>query len=160
MNAHLDQLMTLATFGASWAVLAVGHNLADHIGGQTHHQSQAKAAPTRAEVATGVSPRRGWGANLAHVAQYHLLLGALALSAWSVLPLHWSPLGVGLALAWSAGTHAFLDRRWPVRWLLDHTRQRGVADLNTGGVNGMYLADQALHGLALGVAAAILAVIP
>ncbi|MFE6979420.1 hypothetical protein [Streptomyces sp. NPDC057682] len=33
----IDQIATLATFGSVWAVLAVGHNLADHVIGQTDH---------------------------------------------------------------------------------------------------------------------------
>ncbi|WP_405008112.1 hypothetical protein OHV13_32125 [Kitasatospora purpeofusca] len=43
MNNH----MLLATFGAVWAVLSVGHTLADHVLGQTDHQAANKAAPTR-----------------------------------------------------------------------------------------------------------------
>jgi hypothetical protein len=74
MNS-IDQLVTLATFGSVWAVLTVGHNLADHVIGQAdHHQAAGKAA----EVADGVSPRRGWGACLAHVAQYHVVMEIMA----------------------------------------------------------------------------------
>jgi hypothetical protein len=70
---------------------------------------------------------------------------------------HWSLLGVAAALSWSAATHAFLDRRWPVRWLLEHTGKRGFANLAAAGMNGMYLTDQALHGVSLGGAAVMLA---
>ncbi|WP_405852235.1 hypothetical protein OG361_05885 [Streptomyces sp. NBC_00090] len=63
----IEQVATLATFGSVWAVLAVGHNLADHVFGQTDHQADKKAAPSADEVAAGVSPRRGWGACLGHV---------------------------------------------------------------------------------------------
>jgi hypothetical protein len=31
----MDQVATLASFGSVWAVLSVGHNLADHVIGQT-----------------------------------------------------------------------------------------------------------------------------
>jgi hypothetical protein len=155
----VPELMTLVTFAASWAVLSVGHALADHVGGQTDFQAAHKSAPSAGELAAGASPRRGWAANLAHVAQYHAVLMLLGLGAWLVLPLHWSAPGVVVALVWSAGTHAFLDRRWPVRWLLTRLRQARFAELADGGLNGMYLADQALHGLALGVAAVALAVI-
>ncbi len=154
------QMMTLSTFGASWVVLSVGHTLADHVGGQTDHQAARKGAPTAGEVAAGVNPRRGWAANLSHVAQYHAVLTLLGFGAWLVLPLRWSVLGVLAALVWSAGTHAFLDRRWPVWRLLNCLRQARFAELEAGGLNGMYLADQALHRLALGIAAAVLAVIP
>lgn len=155
----IADLTTLATFGASWAVLHVGHKLGDHVTGQTDWQAGRKGAPTAEQVARGVSPRRGWAADLCHVAQYHVNLLVIGFLAWLVLPLEWSAAGVVCALAWSAGTHALLDRRWPVRWILQHIGSPAFADLNTGGMNGIYLADQALHGLALGAAAAMLAVI-
>ncbi|MCR3719914.1 MULTISPECIES: hypothetical protein [Prauserella salsuginis group] len=157
--ATVDELMTLATFAASGVVLLVGHNLADHVTGQCDWQAANKGAPKPEEVAAGASPHRGWLANLAHVGQYHLSLLVLGFLAWLVLPLHWSAPGVVSALAWSAGTHALLDRRWPVRWLLERTGSPDFARLNAGGLNGMYAADQALHGLALGVSAVLLAVL-
>lgn len=46
-NARVNNHMLLATFGAVWAVLSVGHTLADHVLGQTDHQAANKAAPTR-----------------------------------------------------------------------------------------------------------------
>jgi hypothetical protein len=58
--------------------------------------------------------------------------------------------------AWSAATHAVLDRRWPVRWLLQHTGSPDFAELRTAGLNGMYLADQALHSGALLVSALLI----
>ena len=150
---RLDQISTLATFATVWAVLAVGHNLADHVLGQNDHQARHKAAPTAAEVAAGAHPHQGWGACLAHVTHYHLVLGALVALVWLVLPLPltWSGLSAGLAV--SAVTHAFLDRRWPVRWLLRRTGSAGFAELRSGGMNGMYLSDQALHQTALLIAA-------
>uniref|UniRef100_UPI003F490FB3 hypothetical protein n=1 Tax=Amycolatopsis sp. CA-293810 TaxID=3239926 RepID=UPI003F490FB3 len=141
-------------------MLHVAHNLGDHITGQTDRQAERKDAPTPEDVATGDTTRHsGWGALLAHLAQYHLTLGVLGMLAWLVLPLHWSPAGVAAALAVSASTHALLDRKWPVRWLLEHTGSPAFAACTTGGLNGMYLGDQALHGLALGVSAALLAVL-
>ncbi|MEV3970213.1 hypothetical protein AB0K68_19010 [Streptomyces sp. NPDC050698] len=46
-------------------------------------------------------------------------------------------------------THAFFDRRWPVRWLLGHIGSKGFAELKAAGMNGTYLTDQALHHTAL-----------
>ncbi|MFJ9588667.1 hypothetical protein [Streptomyces acidicola] len=66
----IEQVTTLATFGAVWAVLAVGHNLTDHVFGQSDQQVANKGAPSAAEVTDGVNPRRGWGTCLGHVAQY------------------------------------------------------------------------------------------
>ncbi|QYN17450.1 hypothetical protein [Amycolatopsis sp. DSM 110486] len=155
----VDDTATLATFAASGFVLLVVHNLADHVTGQTDWQADNKAAPKPDEVAAGANPHQGWSAILAHVAMYHLTMVVLGLLAWLVLPLHWSVLGVVLALVWSAATHALLDRRWPVRCLLEKTRSPKFAKLNAGGLNGMYAADQALHWLALAVSAVLLAVV-
>ncbi|TBO57536.1 hypothetical protein EYS09_22255 [Streptomyces kasugaensis] len=152
----IHQLATLATLGALGAVLSAGHALADHVLGQTDHQSARKAAPSREDVDRGVNPRRGWGACLAHVAQYHLVLGALIAIAWAVLPLQMTWVGLAAGLVVSASTHALLDRRWPVRWLLEHTGSPGFATLEKDGVSGPYLADQALHKTALLVAAALM----
>lgn len=157
--ASIEVVAVLATFGASWAILHFGHNLADHVTGQSDWMAANKAAPTDEDIAAGASPRRGWLANLAHVGQYHVTVGVLGLLAWLVLPLNWSPMGITAALVWSAATHAFLDRRWPVRLLLQRTGSPAFAAMRSGGLNGMYLADQALHSLALGVAAVMLAVI-
>jgi hypothetical protein len=70
-----------------WAVLAVGHNLADHVSGQSDHQAVNEEAPSAATVADGVSPRRGWGACLAHAAQYHVVMAAMVATVLLVLPL-------------------------------------------------------------------------
>lgn len=145
----IDQATTLATFGAVWAVLSVGHNLADHVIGQTDHQAGNKAAPSATEVGDGVSPRRGWGACLGHVAQYHLVMAVLLALVWAVLPLQMSRTGLAAGLVVSVVTHAFFDRRWPVRWLLEHIGSKGFAELKAAGMNGMYLTDQALHQTAL-----------
>ncbi|WP_328864806.1 hypothetical protein [Streptomyces sp. NBC_00304] len=69
----IAQIATLATFGAVWAVLSVGHSLADHVIGQTAQQAEGKAAPSAAQVADGVSPRRGWGACPGHVSSVGLV---------------------------------------------------------------------------------------
>ncbi|MET9263713.1 hypothetical protein [Amycolatopsis sp. NPDC004079] len=155
----IEHATMLATFAASGFLLVAAHNLADHVTGQCDWQAANKAAPTREEVAAGASPHRGWRANLAHVAQYHLTLMVQGFLAWLVLPLHWSVLGVVSSLGWSAVTHALLDRRWPVRWILERTGSSGFARLNAGGLNGMYAADQALHHLALAVSATLLTVL-
>lgn len=152
----INQVAQLATFGTLWAVLAAGHNIADHVLGQTDRQAASKGAPSEADVEAGSDPHRGWAACLAHVAAYHVVLGVLIAAAWLVLPLDLSWTGVAAGMLFSAGTHAFLDRRWPVRWILQRTGSPKFAELNTGGLNGMYLADQALHGLALLLSAGLI----
>ncbi|PAU47543.1 hypothetical protein CK936_18100 [Streptomyces albireticuli] len=142
-----------------WAVLAVGHNLADHVLGQTDRQAAGKAAPSATDVASGTNPRQGWGACLAHVARYHLVMAALVALAWSALPLELSWPGLVAGLTVSVSTHAFFDRRWPVRWILEHSGSANFAQLKTAGMNGMYLADQALHQTALLVSALLITLV-
>lgn len=169
-----------AAFGATLAALWAAHDVADHVV-QTDHQAAAKAT--------------SWSAMAGHVGSYHAVQVAslLALRSLGVRP-SWRR--IVAAVAWSAGTHVFLDRRWPVRRALELTGSpgfaRGVLTIpktpvgvetverarerrqrdGTWGVllhgmtteqaipvplHGPYLADQALHHVALAVAAAILA---
>lgn len=157
-----------ATLGATLAVLWAAHDLADHVV-QTDHQAARKAT--------------SWRAMAGHVGGYHAvqLLALVLLRRAGVRP-SWSR--TLAAVAWSAGTHAFLDRRWPVRRTLELTRSPGFArpevrvhlDVDGHGavvggagvprtvdvtgplpLHGPYLADQALHHAALAVSAAILA---
>ncbi|WP_405365586.1 hypothetical protein [Kitasatospora sp. NBC_00039] len=97
----------MATFGSVWAVVAVAHNLADHDIGQTDHPAAGKAAPTEAEIAECVSPRRGWGSCLRHVAQYHLVMGVTLTLVWVVLSLRMSLPGLAVGIAVLAVTRAF-----------------------------------------------------
>ncbi|MGW4690939.1 hypothetical protein ACWEO1_00945 [Kitasatospora cineracea] len=141
--------LLLAEFGAVSAVLRVGHTLADHVLGQTDHQAAHKAAPTKEEVEAGANPRRGWSACWGHVVRYHLVVAGLYGLVWLVVPLPVTALGVATAVTWSAGTHAILDRRWSVRLILERAGAPRFAALQSGGISGPYLADQALHATAL-----------
>ncbi|HEX8629555.1 MAG TPA: DUF3307 domain-containing protein, partial [Catenuloplanes sp.] len=101
----------------------------------------------------------GWSgarAMIGHLATYHLVAaGVLVGTAYSLrLPL--SPLGLAAGLGFSVVTHALLDRRWPVRTLLRHTGSPAFAE-QLSPVCGMYVADQALHWLALLVSALLVA---
>ena len=153
-----DGPTTLATFAATLPILLVAHNLADHVTGQTHKQATTKGAPSPEQIAAGADPHSGWAALLGHVAWYHATLAAVGALAWLALPIHWSAPGAAAALAWSALTHGFIDRRWPVRRLLTAMGKRGYAELASGGMNGMYQVDQALHHTML-LASAVLAVV-
>lgn len=75
---------------------------------QTDHQAGHKADRCAA----------GWRANLTHTGT-HAAVTALALAvAVTVLDLSIGALPALLAVAWIAGTHAVIDRRWPVaRWM-------------------------------------------
>ncbi|MER5465529.1 hypothetical protein ABT010_33545 [Streptomyces sp. NPDC002668] len=76
-------------------------------------------------------------------------MAVMLTAVWAVLPLQMSWSGLVAGLAVSVVTHALFDRRWPVRWLLEHFGSKGFAELKAAGMNGMYLTDQALHQTAL-----------
>lgn len=122
-----------ARVGDVIAALYVGHQIGDHIA-QTDHQAANKAG----------KGCEGWQAMAGHVASY-TACQAVALLALRATGVRVSPIRAVLGLAVSAGTHALIDRRWPVQRLLHATGSPGFADLADGGMNGPYLADQALH---------------
>lgn len=134
--------VSLARYGAMIGVLWAAHDLADHVV-QTDHQAANKAT--------------SWPAMAGHVGSYTAVqIGAVvALSAVSRTRLHWPCTAAAVAL--SAVTHAFLDRRWPVRRALELTRSPGFAGM-TAPLHGPYLADQSLHHAVLAFCAALLAV--
>lgn len=133
-----------ARFAAMFATLHAAHQLADHIV-QTDHQAAGK---TQAD---------GWAAPMAgHVAGYHLTAAAMLAVTSRLLGLRLSPRRVLTGLAMSAATHAFLDRRWPIRWINRHTGSPGFAECQEP-LNGPYLTDQALHYGCLWLAALIMA---
>jgi hypothetical protein len=133
--------------GVVFAVIAVtlyaAHQVADHVFGQTDEQSAHKADPGLA----------GWWFLLRHVFAYHLVMGVMVAAAVVLLDVPVSGAGLATGFGFSAATHALLDRRWPVRWLLEHTGSRPFSRLAGHGINGMYLADQALHYACLWIAA-------
>lgn len=153
-------------FAATYAALRTMHDLGDHLV-QTDRQAAGKAST---EESTWVPAMTG------HVTSYTATqIAGLAL-ADKVLGLRLHPGAVAAAAAFSASTHAFLDRRWPVRRAMELTRSPGFAQgtfTMTGNrvladqstpitaarlvvpLNGPYLADQALHHGVLFLAAMI-----
>jgi hypothetical protein len=130
-----------ATFAAAFVALYVGHQLADH-GAQSDRQANGKVG-------------KGWPAARAMAAHVgtHGALQTLLLCALIPLGVAVSPAGLAAGVSWSMATHAFIDRRWPVLWLLHHTGSSGFATLDGRPVNGPYLTDQAIHVVCLFVAA-------
>ncbi|MFF4063768.1 DUF3307 domain-containing protein [[Kitasatospora] papulosa] len=129
-------------FPTLFILLYLGHLLADYPL-QTDHQAAHKADRCAA----------GWAANLRHSATHittcaaALTLGALVLDDVTVsFPV------VVAALLWIGGSHAFIDRRWPVQWWMNHTGQASWA--KHGGAAHV---DQTAHILALVLAALALA---
>jgi hypothetical protein len=116
-------------------ILLVGHLLGDWV---LQSDWQATNKPQR------------WAALTAHVASYHLAMGLLLLIP--IVRDDW-PAWKGLViLTVSAGTHAFVDRRWPVRALLRATASPGFATVEWG----VIAVDQALHLCILALLAVLL----
>lgn len=115
--------------------LYAGHQVGDHVL-QSDSDAKAKGAPTPDLLARGAHPWTGWSACLRHVASYTLVQAvALALTSL-VAPLTLA--GVLAALTLSASTHAVIDRRWLVRWLI---AVKGC----DGWKEAPYVIDQSLH---------------
>jgi hypothetical protein len=149
-----------ARFAAILGTLAAAHNVADHV-----IQTDAQA----------LGKQFHWGPMAGHVASYHAAQVAALAATDRALGLGLSPRRTAVAVAFSAATHAFLDRRWPVKRALELTGSPGFAKgsyrllahaddpskvINVEYVaplNGPYLADQALHHACLWVAALIIA---
>lgn len=131
--------MNAAVFAASFAALYAGHMVGDHVV-QTDWQAANKAG-------------KGWVA--AHAMAGHIV-GYTAAQAFALIVavVAGAPvLAVLAGLVFSAATHAVVDRRWPVLWILRRTGSANFAGLTSGGMNGPYLTDQALHIGCLFVAA-------
>ncbi|HBF79352.1 MAG TPA: DUF3307 domain-containing protein [Streptomyces sp.] len=128
-------------FASLYILLYIAHLAADYPL-QTDHQAEHKADRCAA----------GWRANLAH-AGTHLIATAVMLGMGvTVLDLAVEPVPALLALAWIAGSHAVIDRRWAVAAWMRLARQQKWAQ--RGGAEHV---DQTGHVLALAVAALSLA---
>lgn len=76
-----------------------------------------------------------WRAMTHHLIGYHVLVAAALIA---IRPSWWYALVI---LGTSAITHGFLDRRWPVAWLMRRTGSAAFADQTWG----VLAVDQALH---------------
>jgi hypothetical protein len=139
--------------------LSAAHDLADHLV-QTDRQAAEKS--------------RDWRAMAGHVGGY-TLTQAVALAGLHAAGVALRPGRAVAGLGLSAATHAFLDRRWPVAWLLEATGSSkfaasGVAEQRAPAregvavvpgfaaqVSGPHVADQALHHVCLALAAVVVA---
>lgn len=122
------------------ALVLAGHLIGDWVL-QTDRQAALKVWVPGSFDRVGVTENRSyawwrsWQANQEHMGSYHAVLGLLLLAA--PLPL-WRYV-VLLAVSWV--THSFIDRRWPVRWLMAHTGSKPFSETTFGVV----AVDQALH---------------
>lgn len=122
------------TFAAVLGTLLVAHNVADHIV-QTDHQAAGKASATPAEWIPAMA---------GHVGGYQVTQAAALAAVLPAAGLRPSWRGLLAGTVFSAATHAFLDRRWPVAAILRRTGSPKFAELQAP-INGPYVADQALH---------------
>lgn len=124
------------------------HQFADHVIGQNDHEAANKALPGRA----------GWSALLSHVFKYHVVVLIMLLIVIAVFDLPVTLLGISCSILFSAVSHAFLDRRWPVRYILKKVGSPKFAEM-TQPLHGMYLGDQGSHYLCLWISALLLALL-
>lgn len=144
MSSELAGVAALA-----YVALYVGHHVGDHIV-QTQQQATGKGAPLLEQLIAGVHPWHGWRYCIRHVVGYTVTQAVALVVAFGGLgsPVPWY--GGAAALAWSAATHAVIDRGWLVRALL---KLKGALDWE----EGRYLIDQSLHIATLLVGAILVA---
>lgn len=130
----------------------------DHIS-QTDHQAAHKAKATHGDDCADDCridhPIASWHAMAGHVGGYTATC-AVALAVLRPIGVRPSLRRVLAGLAFSAATHAVIDRRWPVRMVLEATGSPNFAELQAP-ISGPYLADQSLHKACLFIAALIVA---
>ncbi|MBQ1051682.1 DUF3307 domain-containing protein [Micromonospora sp. C51] len=139
-------LISAVVFAVVAATFYAGHQVADHVFGQSDKQAAHKAAPGW----------HGWRHLLGHVVAYHVVVVVMLAITIAALDLPVTMLGLAAGLGFSVISHAILDRRWPVRWLLTHTGSGDFADRQAP-ICGMYLADQSLHAACLWVSSLLIA---
>ncbi|MEV7925319.1 DUF3307 domain-containing protein [Kitasatospora sp. NPDC088779] len=137
-----------ATFGAIAATLYAAHKWAD-LAVQTDAQAARKGRPGEENPATAA---QSWRALIAHVVSYHLVMAAMLAVVVLVLDLPVTLTGASAGLAWSAITHGFLDRRWPIRAWMRRTGSRDFAEQPFG----RFQVDQAWHVLCLWLSALLI----
>lgn len=121
------------------ALVLAGHLIGDWIV-QTDFQAANKVRPEVQDVDTRQNVAaywRSWKANQQHMFGYHVTLAWALMLAGPRLGL--GPLLAILGISWV--THSFIDRRWPVRWLCDHTGSSAFGATTFG----IIAVDQALH---------------
>ncbi|GAA2526964.1 DUF3307 domain-containing protein [Winogradskya humida] len=132
-------------FVVSVTTLMAAHQIGDHVL-QSDKQAAHKADP-------GL---HGWVFMAQHVGIYHVVAVGMLLVAFVGLGIDIPLRGMVAGIGFSAISHAFLDRRWPVRFLLTRLGSPTFAVMQTP-VNGMYVADQALHYGCLWISALLIA---
>lgn len=146
-TGSLAEVGTALAFFGLLTGLGFGHLLGDVIL-QTEAQAQGKGLAADDRLAAGVHPWHGWTQNLRHCSSYLAAQVCTSLIVAQVVPLTWP--GLATALSVSGSTHAVIDRRWPVRWIVARKRCTGWNEVH-------FWTDQSLHAACLLVAAALAA---
>lgn len=142
-------MLTSAILFAVFIGVAIpAHQVADHVFGQTDKMAANKANPGKV----------GWSYIYQHVFAYHVVMFMMLLITCAFLDVPVTLLGVFSSLLFSAVTHAILDRRWPVKLILEKTGSSEFAKMQTP-ICGMYQADQSLHYFCLWISALLFAVL-
>jgi hypothetical protein len=134
-----------AVAACAFIALYAGHQIGDHVI-QPGAAVSGKGCPGDDRLADGARPWTGWVACLRHVASYTAAQAVALLLIAVVAPM--TVAGAAAALTVSAGTHAAIDRRWPVRAIIRAKRCENWPD-------APYLIDQSLHVGSLLVAAVV-----
>ena len=134
-----------ARAAAAYAALRTAAHVADHWF-QTSHQAAHKAD----------EGLKGHVAMAGHIASYAGAQAVALVVVNAALGAGIKPRGIAAAVAFSAATHWFIDRRWPVRRLAEATGKEGFHSLG-GPLGGAYILDQSAHHLMEGVAAVLAA---
>lgn len=132
-----------AKAAVAYASLRTAAHVADHWF-QTGHQAAHKADPGMA----------GHKAMAGHVAGYAGAQAVALVAADRALGLGLKPSRIAAAVALSAATHWFIDRRWPVRKLAGAMGKKAFHDLG-GPLGGAYILDQSAHHLIEGIAVVV-----
>lgn len=141
-----------AKFAAVYALMRMAADLGDHWI-QSDHQAVTKGQHDENE---GQSSRAGRIACSAHVATYTATQALVLVAGSRAMGFKLSPGRVAAALALSAGTHWWADRRIHLKALAAATGKENFYGLG-GPLGGNYALDQAFHHLFETAAAAIAA---
>lgn len=128
---------------AVYAAMRTAAHVADHWF-QTSHQAAHKAD-------AGLS---GHVVMARHIASYAGAQAVAVVAADRILGMGLKPSRMVAAVAVSAATHWFIDRRWPVRRLCEATGKTGFHDLG-GPLGGAYILDQSAHHLMEAIASVV-----
>ncbi|MEU9047494.1 MULTISPECIES: DUF3307 domain-containing protein [unclassified Kitasatospora] len=132
---------TASTFAALFVTLLTAHQWGDHCA-QTDHQAAHKGRP---EADSGTTNAESWRALCGHLVSYHAVMVVMLAAAVVALDLRVSLAGCTAGVGFSAVSHGFWDRRWPVRAWMVRTGSESFAEQPFG----RYTVDQGWHVLCL-----------